>query len=91
MFSKEKAEKVVKPPQKPVIKNNFINSDGVFFNNKPDNKPIKKHPKTLLIKVLHGKFETWLLTKNVLIIYLKTQPNAPPVATKIKFFIIVLN
>lgn len=51
-----KVEKVVKPPQKPVIRSKF--SSGVImwcFSIIPKNSPIRKQPKRLTMNVLIGK------------------------------------
>ena len=52
MFSIEKAEKVVKPPQKPVVNINFHSLEYMFsFSNHPYNKPIIKQPRIFTSKV----------------------------------------
>jgi hypothetical protein len=53
MFSEANEEKVVKPPQKPVISNNFKLSL-LFFEKIPIKIPINKQPIKLTIKVLKG-------------------------------------
>ena len=62
-FSNANAEKVVKPPQNPVI-NKYFNAeeDKLYFSRIPTNNPIKKQPKTLVTKVAKGKlFAQYLL------------------------------
>ncbi|GAY26854.1 fluoride efflux transporter CrcB [Prevotella sp. MGM1] len=49
-----KVEKVVKPPQKPVTRNNFTDGEQIPLNDVPDNSPIKKHPSTLTVIVAKG-------------------------------------
>jgi hypothetical protein len=54
-FSYEKVEKVVKPPQKPVARNNFrLLSAGVNFNVYPITRPRIKLPVMFMIKVAAG-------------------------------------
>lgn len=52
ILSIEKVEKVVKPPQKPIMNTNF-RGESVF--SKEIRAPIIKHPKILTSKVPNGK------------------------------------
>ena len=84
-FSNEKVEKVVKPPQIPVIRKSFTCS-GIeeFFILIAQNMPSKKQPEIFTTKVPHGKK---LFENNLLMVNLATLPIAPPVAIQNKFFI----
>ena len=55
-FSNEKAEKVVKPPQIPVAKNNFqLWLKASFFKLRATTIPMMKLPQVLINKVATGK------------------------------------
>ena len=55
-MSSAKEEKVVKPPQNPVMRNTFIEGDITFdLSARPKNIPITKLPITLTEKVPQGK------------------------------------
>ena len=63
MLSSVKAEKVVKPPQMPVIKKSFQSTDEFVLKLMPQNKPIKKQPIILIKKVAVGNVgEKFVLT-----------------------------
>lgn len=54
--SRANAEKVVKPPQKPVINNNLISGDRkAYLEERPYKKPISRHPEMFARKVPAGK------------------------------------
>lgn len=49
-------EKVVNPPQKPVVSNSFVLGDITFpVQVSPDRKPMTRHPNTLTESVPKGK------------------------------------
>jgi len=55
--SKAKVEKVVKPPQKPVVSNStWFWFSRLFFKERPNTMPISKQPIILTIKVPKKKF-----------------------------------
>ena len=87
-FSNEKAEKVVKPPQTPVARNNFqlYNNDSSFILSAMM-RPIKKQPIIFTANVGHGK-NLELIIKDIP--YLSIEPIPPPRATNKKFLSIVL-
>ena len=65
IVSKEKAEKVVKDPNKPIIKKYFTKySDEILFSKLLTNTPIIKEPKTLTKRVPNGKFGKIYLNNN---------------------------
>lgn len=85
-FSNENAEKVVKPPQIPVARNNFqlseILSSLILMAN---TSPIIKQPMIFTDSVANGNsFD--LINKDVP--YLIIEPRLPPKPTSNKFFII---
>lgn len=82
MFSMLKVENVVKPPQKPVINNHLNVSSVAFFDKIPIRKPMKKHPKTLIIKVANGKLPDQILETDSETKNRKTLPIAPPIAMR---------
>ena len=53
--SNENVEKVVKPPQTPVFKNNVIDEDIFSLSAKPTTIPINNAPNIFVIKVKIGK------------------------------------
>ena len=61
MFSAEKVEKVVNPPQKPTVRKS-LNSlfDKFPRSERPNSKPIRKHPKMFTHMVPNGKAEATL-------------------------------
>ena len=79
-----KAEKVVNPPQKPVVKKIIQFEFSVSFLRKyPKTIPINKEPIVLTNNVFNGIVE---LSISILEIrYLDTLPKPPPINTKIKF------
>ncbi len=79
MLSYAKLEKVVKPPNIPIIKKNFMLSEIFAFAKNPISKPISKEPKRLTRKVPVGKPVLELL-KKLAIRCLPTAPIAPPKA-----------
>ena len=54
-FSKENVENVEKPPQNPVIKNNFCRSESISFPDIPNKSPSMKLAKKLALRVANGK------------------------------------
>lgn len=90
-FSNPNAEKVVKPPQKPVISNNFrVSLSELFLDIYPTRIPIIKQPIILTKRVWYGKLENDFLETIQWTKYLKTLPVAPPIATNNIFFIMVI-
>lgn len=87
--SKENVEKVVNPPQKPVIKKAFNRVDIIpDFIKYPVNKPNRKHPITLMVKVARGKGAFQILRNNLFTRNLLHVPKNPPApAINIKFHI----
>jgi hypothetical protein len=80
--SSEKVENVVKPPHKPVFKNNFEASDIPCVSSEiPTIIPITTAPSTFVISVNIGNKD---LKGIKLIEYLSIAPNPPPSATYIK-------
>lgn len=75
-FSKEKVEKVEKPPQKPVIKNIFWRSDNKPALLMPKSSPNRKLARKLAISVANGKLDSELT--NRFIAYLHMLPKPPP-------------
>lgn len=76
IFSNENAEKVVKPPHRPVAKNNFqVAARFSFLMLNPKNKPMAKQPTRLTSNVPVGKI---LLLMPRLIPYRSILPIAPP-------------
>jgi hypothetical protein len=64
MFSKLKVEKVVNPPQNPVISKSFnVSFCKLFFWMYPKSKPISKQPKILAINVAQGNWKALFLEK----------------------------
>ena len=78
--------KVVKPPQNPVTNSSFIPSEITPLVAQPTNRPISKEPRMLTANVPHGK-EEW---EKHDMIYLHTEPTAPPRATRSMFFSIYI-
>lgn len=70
-------EKVVNPPQNPVISKKRILLDGIRLMN----NPMQKQPNMLTAKVAQGKGNDSLLTTNIEVKNRKTLPIAPPAAT----------
>ncbi|MCW3093635.1 MAG: hypothetical protein JWP81_4704 [Ferruginibacter sp.] len=84
-LSSEKAEKVVKPPQIPVAKNNFqLPANASFFTLSAITRPIIKLPVILINKIASGKARG--PTSNALA-YLIMLPIAPPNPIIKKFLI----
>lgn len=55
MFSSEKVEKVVYPPQKPIINRYFSSLFRIWYLvDRPISNPMIKHPITLIINVAIG-------------------------------------
>ena len=52
-----KVEKVVKPPQKPVVRSNLVDGDihPPPFQFRPDRKPMMRHPRMFTAMVPKGK------------------------------------
>ena len=72
--SKANAEKVVKAPKKPTIKNNLTSFEIGFISKYRKNNPAKKAPKTLITEVLQKlEGEIIVLKKN-----LSVAPIPPP-------------
>lgn len=79
-ISKVKVEKVVKPPQKPTVKNNFNSWDIFSKEEKIANKiPINKQPITLATNVWTGNWVIWEKGRITLKKYLTTLPSPPPI------------
>jgi hypothetical protein len=58
--SLENVEKVVNPPQIPIVRNILHSGDKIFpFSESPKTTPIIKLPTIFIIKVPHGKTETY--------------------------------
>ena len=53
-FSFIKVENVVNPPQKPVVSNRRVPGVSQLLEGNAETSPIRKHPKTLTVKVLNG-------------------------------------
>ena len=77
--SSENVEKVVKPPHTPVFQNKSAFGDFSFTI--PITNPIANAPIKFVIKVINGKS---VLQGIRLIVYLNTDPSAPPSATNKK-------
>jgi len=62
-FSHEKAEKVVKPPQKPMINRctNWLFSD---MDKLPQKRPIRNEPRIFTVSVARGKEKETYLAKS---------------------------
>ena len=58
----------------------------MFLSRKPNIKPIRKHPKILVINVAIGKVPDQYLAIKTEIRYRKILPSDPPTATKRIFF-----
>lgn len=56
-FSFIKVEKVVNPPQKPVVSSRRVLGVSQLFIDSEEIKPMMKQPKTLTVKVPNGKVE----------------------------------
>jgi hypothetical protein len=84
IFSKAKAEKVVKPPQNPVPSSSFQCSAcvPVFFMITAKIKPSKKDPRKFTVKVPYGKREFNLLSTVIVVTYRAMLPKNPPAPTK---------
>ena len=81
-LSKAKLEKVVNPPQIPVLRNNVRLWLWQFgFNAKATISPIKKQPKMFTAKVLMGN-SNGSFSGNRPITYRIAAPHAPPRATR---------
>lgn len=77
--SKEKVEKVVKPPQNPTIKREFSFGDIIpFLFNHPDNNPKIKHPKIFIVKVAKGNGVFHITRKRRLTKNRQQVPMKPP-------------
>lgn len=86
-FSKAKAEKVVKPPQKPVAKNSVEFWDNrLLLADKPKIRPIRRQPIIFTKKVPKKKFGNKGF-KGFEMAYLRTLPNPPPKKTRMACFI----
>lgn len=87
MFSKAKAEKVVNPPQNPVVRNKMaLPERELLFTTNPRIKPRSKLPKTFTLKVAQGiVWEAKL--KYLLIKKRRALPRPPPKKTINKAFI----
>ncbi len=81
--SPAKVEKVVKPPQKPVIRRNRRLLEGI----KLENKPMQKHPSIFTVKVATGNAKGSALTINTDARNRRILPAAPPAPTKSICFI----
>lgn len=82
MFSNPKVEKVVKPPQKPVVNRRMVAVELLFLLKYEDNNPMRKHPKILMRKVGRGKVVfvfSWMMKEQR---YLHALPMPPPKKTK---------
>ena len=82
MFSNPKVEKVVKPPQKPVVNRRIVAVELLFLLKYEDNNPIRKHPNILMRKVGSGKVVfvfSWMMKEQR---YLHALPMPPPRKTK---------
>jgi hypothetical protein len=77
---REKAEKVVKPPQSPVWRKAFALSLAFSPKNSPENSPIRNDPTIFIPNVTSGKSELTGINPTK---YLKTAPQAPPKPTRI--------
>lgn len=76
MFSNEKAEKVVNPPQRPVARNSFQLFEKLSsLILRANTTPMMKLPIMFTLKVAIGKC---LLLNNKPVAYLNTEPAAPP-------------
>ena len=83
MFSIPNVEKVVYPPQNPVMKNHLIlEFTKSFFSNKAIAIPIKKQPRILMNRIPRGYSAGIYLIKNSLIKYLVMDPSDPPMPIK---------
>lgn len=85
--SKENVENVVKPPQKPTIKKAFNRGLTIPCLAKyPDNRPKRKHPVMLMIKVAKGKGVLKSNAHNLFIRKRQQVPAKPPIPAKIIIF-----
>ena len=75
--SLEKVEKVVNPPQKPVISKKRRFEEGIRL----EKSPIQKQPSIFTVKVATGNGNGSDLTINTEVRNLKTLPTAPPAPT----------
>ena len=85
-------EKVVKPPQKPVVSNSLVAGDIMPFpfQDNPERNPMMRHPNTLTAIVPKGKAImahdcTTLETKNLI-----PPPKKLPILTSNSSFIILI-
>lgn len=78
-----KVEKVVKPPQNPVVRSNLMDGDMTFppFQFNPDRKPMMRHPNTLTVMVPNGKAMSVLDWTILEIQYLMPPPKKLPILT----------
>lgn len=85
----DKALNVLKPPQKPVIKNILYIDSTLLFETKYTKTTVAiKQPKKFAINVLSGKYV--IFGVNRVIIYLTTAPKPPPTKTSKKFIFTLL-
>ena len=82
IFSSEKVEKVVKPPQMPVIKKSFVPGWSNWpFSNSPKNTPMARQPRIFTNMVPMGKADGCSLYETVCKPYRSTPPKPLPAAT----------
>lgn len=84
--SLEKVEKVVKPPQRPTVRNNdhVLLAFEVLLK-KPQSSPMRRHPPRFTMSVPHGNpLPTFFMTSDV--IYLADPPRKLPAPTAKMFF-----
>ena len=90
-FSQEKVEKVVKPPQIPVARNNLYSSvNQSNLSGSVRNIPMRKHPMIFTKKVEYGNGLLIHPVNDLLTKYRNALPIPPPRKTKITSFIFYL-
>lgn len=90
-MSSAKVEKVVKPPQKPVMSNALIDDDNTpRLSAKPNSRPIKKLPTTFTANVPRGKPPKWMWSHRRPVRNRRQVPAKPPhPAINISFIIAI--